>query len=61
MNEIDWNPLLCELAALRYELRAASLAVLYTAQRPGEERGKYLAKMEYEQDRADRVAKGGKA
>ncbi len=59
--EIDWNPLLCVVSALRYELRATAYATLSAAAKRPEDAGKYIAQMEHAQKQADRVSNGGKA
>ncbi len=59
--EIDWNPLLCVVSALRYELRAAAYATLSAAAKRPEVAGKYIAQMIHAQAQADRVSKGEKA
>lgn len=61
MSEIDWNPLLCEIAALRHEVRASSFAALAATEKDAPHREEALAMMKNEQETADRVARGGKA
>ena len=61
---MDWYPLLCQIAALRYELRAATYATLSAAAMADgkhREAGAFIARMESSQADADRVSKGGKA
>ncbi len=61
MIEIDWAPMQCQLAALRYELRATAYATLSAAAKRPEDAGKYIAQMEHAQKQSDRVSNGGKA
>lgn len=58
---IDWNPLLCQIAALRYELRANSFAQLASTETRPAHRDQYEQLRELAIAAADRVAKGGSA
>ncbi len=59
MLEIDWNPIRCNLEAMRLEIRAYSFALAATT--PGmrsDRAGEYLQRMEFEQHNADLVSAG---
>lgn len=61
MIEIDWKPLLCEIAALRLELRASSLLTLAAAATNHASKDDYLDQAFKLQGCADQVAKGSKS
>ena len=60
MSEIDWNPLLCQVAALRIEMRALSMAVALSGANNQKDFEVANKAMLAEQATADRVANGGK-
>ena len=61
MIEIDWKPLLCEISALRLEMRAAALLTLAAAADNRASKDDYLERAYRLQGCADEVAKGSKS
>ena len=61
MKDTDWTLLLCEISALRLEIRAASLLTLATAATNETSKDDYIERAFQMQGRADAIAKGSGA
>ena len=61
MKDTDWTLLLCEISALRLEIRAASLLTLAVAATNDASKDDWTAQAFQMQGRADAIAKGSGA